>query len=150
MCTKNRPRGAWHEQHPKTRPTQSCVDDFILQQADLARRADCPTLVALMPDPTGEHAVMWGPSIVGFGRYRSPGGPWPVVAFSPRKNDMTVYLMPGFDQQATLMQRLGKYKTGQVCLYLKRLADVDAAMLRQLGGGSVAAMAPQRIFPGGT
>jgi hypothetical protein len=95
---------------------------------------------------------MWGGAIVGFGTYHyvyasGHGGDWPVVAFSPRKNDLTVYLMPGFEQHASLLQRLGRHKTGKSCLYLKRLADVDVDVLRQLIDASVAAMAPQRQFP---
>jgi Domain of unknown function (DU1801) len=135
---------------PKTVPTKASVKAFIAAVDDPARRADCQALVKMMEKATGEKAVMWGEAIVGFGTYRyqyasGTTGDWPVVAFSPRKNDLTVYLMPGFEAQATLLARLGKHKTGKVCLYLKRLADIDLAVLQALIDQSVAAMAPTRI-----
>ena len=70
---------------------------------------------------------------------------WPIIGFSPRKNDLTLYLMPGFEQRAELLGRLGKHKTGKSCLYLKKLADVDADTLQALIDRSVDAMEPQRI-----
>ena len=138
---------------PKTVPTQASVKDFIAQQPDETRRADCTALVKMMEKTTGEKACMWGGAIVGFGTYRTvyangSTGDWPVVAFSPRKNDLTVYLMPGFESQSALLERLGKHKTGKVCLYLKRLADVDLGVLQELIDLSVQAMAPQRILKG--
>jgi hypothetical protein len=138
---------------PKTVPTQASVKDFIAQQDDAVRRADCTALVKMMEKATGEKACMWGSAIVGFATYRyayanGSTGDWPVVAFSPRKNDLTVYLMPGFENQTELLARLGKHKTGKVCLYLKRLADVDLDVLQVMINLSVQAMAPQRIFKG--
>ncbi len=135
---------------PKTVPTGASVADFIATVDTETRRADCQVLRHLMAAATGEEAQMWGAAIVGFGAYRmvyadGRTGDWPVVAFSPRKNDITVYLMQGHDGHAGLLQRLGKHKTGKVCLYIKRLADVDAAVLQQLIESAVAAMAPQRI-----
>ena len=135
---------------PKTVPTQASVKAFIAGVDDATRRADCLALVKMMEQATGEKAVMWGDAIVGFGTYRyryasGTAGDWPVAAFSPRKNDLTVYLMPGFEAQSELLARLGKHKTGKVCLYLKRLADVDLAVLQALIDRSVAAMAPMRI-----
>jgi hypothetical protein len=137
---------------PKTVPTRASVQKFIEAVPDAQRRADCTTVARLMQDATGEKPVMWGSAIVGFGTYRyhyasGTTGDWPVVAFSPRKNDLTLYLMPGFEGATALMARLGKYKTGKVCLYLKRLADVDLAVLDELIRASVVAMAPQRIQP---
>ncbi len=137
---------------PQTVPTDVPVADFLATVADPARRADCETLVSLMQAATGERGQMWGGAIVGFGAYRylyasGHGGDWPVVAFSPRKAELSVYIMPGFEPHAGLLQRLGKHKTGKSCLYLKRLADVDLDVLRQLIEASVAAMAPQRVFP---
>lgn len=134
---------------PKTRPTSASVSGFLAQQAS-ERRADCEAVVRMMEAATGERAEMWGASIVGFGRYAYSGSTkkvmeWPVVGFSPRKNDLTLYLMPGFEGHAELMGRLGKHKTGKSCLYLKKLADVDAAVLEELIGRSVRAMEPQRI-----
>jgi len=88
---------------------------------------------------------MWGPSMVGFGSYHykyasGREGDWFLVGFSPRKRDLTVYIMPGFERYATLLGKLGKHKTGRSCLYLKRLADVDIGVLEQLISDSVAHM----------
>ena len=136
---------------PKTVPTKASVKDFIAAQPVEQRRADCRALVKLMQAAPGEKAVMWGSAIVGFGTYRTRYangsiGDWPVVAFSPRKNDLTLYITPGFDGHEALLARLGKHKTGKVCLYLKRLADVDAAVLKELVAASVSDMAPKRLF----
>jgi hypothetical protein len=92
---------------------------------------------------------MWGPAIVGFGvyhyRYESGReGDWMVTGFSPRKNDLTLYLMPGLEDQAERLARLGRHKTGKSCLYLKKLADVDLEVLGEMIAWSVQAMAPQR------
>ena len=122
---------------PKTVPTNASVDDFIAAQPDESRRADCWRLVGLMRAATGEQPCLWGASLVGFGTYRyhyasGRSGDWPVVAFSPRKNDLTVYIMPGFDRYPDLLNRLGRHKTGKSCLYLKRLADVELSVLQEL------------------
>lgn len=134
----------------KTVPTTASVADFIATVADEQKRADCHAVVALMQAAAGEPPVMWGSSIVGFGSSAAAYAdgsslPWPVVAFSPRKNDLTLYLMPGFEQAASTLARLGKYKTGKVCLYIKRLRDVDLAVLQELVQNSVHAMAPSRV-----
>ena len=133
----------------KTQATTADVEAFLAAIPDAARREDCLRIVALMEAATGAPARMWGPAIVGFGvyhyRYESGReGDWMVTGFSPRKNDLTLYIMPGFDRYEALMARLGKHKTGKSCLYLKRLADVDMAVLETLVHESVAAMAPQR------
>jgi hypothetical protein len=93
---------------------------------------------------------MWGPSIVGFGRYRykyesGREGEWPITGFSPRKGDLTLYIIGGFDSFSDLMARLGKYKTGKSCLYIKRLSDVDAKVLKKLVQQSVKLVAAKRI-----
>ena len=136
---------------PKTVPTAASVKDFIAAVEEAERRADCLTLVKLMEAATGEKASLWGSAIIGFGAYEYPlasgsTGQAPVVAFSPRKNDLTLYITPGFEGYQPLLARLGKHKTGKVCLYLKRLADVDAAVLRELVAASVSDMAPKRLF----
>ena len=133
----------------KTRPTSASVAEFLALQPD-ARRADCEVVLRMMEAATGEHAEMWGAAIVGFGRYAYANSTkktfeWPLIGFSPRKQDLTLYLMPGFDGFAELMAKLGKHKTGKSCLYLKQLADVDQAVLRKLIDGSVEAMASQRV-----
>ena len=133
----------------KTRPTTASVSEFLALQPD-QRRADCEAVLRMMEAATGERAEMWGASIVGFGRYAYSGSSkkvmeWPVVGFSPRKGDLTLYIMPGFEGFAELMAKLGKHKTGKSCLYLKALADVDAGVLQRLIDGSVQAMEPQRV-----
>lgn len=134
---------------PKTRATHASVAEFLAGQPE-ERRADCVAVSALMQAATGEPPVMWGDSIVGFGRYAYTNSArksceWMLVGFSPRKNDLTLYIMPGFEGFADLMARLGRHKTGKSCLYLKRLADVDTGVLRALVDGSVEAMEPQRV-----
>ena len=98
-----------------------------------------------MRDETGERAKMWGNSIVGFGSYHykyasGHEGDWPITGFSPRKQNFAVYIMPGFERYAVLMAKLGKFKTGKSCLYVKRLEDVDETVLRRLVRRSVADM----------
>lgn len=133
----------------KTRPSTAPVAEFLAQQSS-ERRADCEAVLRMMEAATGERAEMWGAAIVGFGRYaytnsaRKTFG-WPIVGFSPRKDDLTLYIMPGFDGFAGLMAKLGKHKKGKSCLYLKKLADVDATVLRALIEESVKAMEPQRV-----
>ena len=134
----------------KTQPTQQPVAEFLAGVADPQRRADCQTVVRMMKQASGRDPVMWGTSIVGFGTYRyvyasGRTGDWPVIGFSPRKNDLTLYLMSGFEGHDALMAKLGKHKTGKSCLYLKRLADVDLPTLQVLMDESVKAMAPQRV-----
>ena len=134
---------------PKTRPTSASVPDFLARQPE-ARRADCEAVCAMMQAATGEPPVRWGEAIVGFGRYAYTNTSrktfeWPVVGFSPRKHDLTLYIMPGFDAFAGLIAKLGRHKTGKSCLYIKQLADVDAGVLRGIIDGSVRAMAPRRV-----
>jgi hypothetical protein len=104
----------------KTKPTSASVTDFLAAIPDEARRADCLTLLGLMKRATGAEARMWGASIVGFGNYHykyasGREGDWFVIGFAPRKQDLTVYLMGGFDRHAALMRRLGKHKAGRAC-----------------------------------
>jgi len=134
----------------KTQPTTEDPAAFIDRIEDPQRRADCHAVMAMMARHSGAPAVMWGPAIVGFGRYRyvyatGRTGEWPIVGFSPRKNDLTLYLMPGFETRQALLARLGKHKTGKSCLYLKRLSDVDLPTLETLIADSVQAMAGQRV-----
>jgi hypothetical protein len=109
------------------------VKDF-LAAVDAHRRKDCETLVRLMRAATGAPPRMWGPSIVGFGdyRYTSAGGrenDWFVMGFSPRKSDLTLYLMAGARKFPQHLERLGKHKLSGSCLHIKRLADVDLDVL---------------------
>jgi hypothetical protein len=129
----------------KTRKTGASVAEFLNRIDDPRRRADCRRVAKMMRDATGKRAAMWGDSIVGFGRYTyhyasGRSGEWPIVGFSPRKNDLTLYIMPGFSTYDRLLEKLGKHRTGKSCLYLKRLADVDEAVLEELVKASVEAM----------
>jgi hypothetical protein len=133
----------------KTKPTSESVTEF-LSRLDEDRRKDCMVVVKLMKSATGAKPKMWGSGIVGFGTYRyrydsGREGEWPVIGFSPRKNDLTLYIMPGFERFDSLMAKLGKYKTGKSCLYVKKLADVDVAVLKELIAESVNAMSDKRI-----
>lgn len=124
---------------PKTKPTDASVDDFIAAVDHPTRRADAEVVRAMMDEITGEKAVMWGPSIVGYGSYRTPTGDWPITGFSPRKAQMVLYVMGSADLDEK-MSRLGKHSTGVSCLYIKKLADVDLGVLREIVEASVADM----------
>ena len=124
---------------PKTKPTDASVDDFISAVENPTRRADAEVVKALMDEVTGEKAVMWGPSIIGYGSYRGLTGDWPITGFSPRKAQTVVYLM-GFEGREDQLARLGKHSIGASCLYIKKLADVDLGVLRELVADSVAEM----------
>ena len=131
---------------PKTQATDASVLAFLDRVPDPAVRADCVALNALLSQVTGAPPRMWGASIVGFGQYRyrySSGheGDWPVCGYSPRKQNLTVYVMAGFERFPDIMARLGRYKTGKSCLYVNRLADIDAAVLRELVAASNAQLA---------
>jgi hypothetical protein len=128
---------------PKTRPTIASVDACIACIEDPVRRADCVQLGQLMQELTGAPPVMWGEGIVGFGSYtcRHPSGQaldWPASGFASRRNDLTVSLVAGFDRHADLLQRMGRHRTSKACLYLKRLSEVDMAVLRELVARPVA------------
>ena len=136
----------------KTRATRSSVPAFLAKVADSERRRECEVVSALMERVTGERPVLWGSSIIGFGRYAyvyesGRSGEWPIVGFSPRKTDLTLYLMPGTAKFPELMAKLGKHRTGKSCLYIKRLSDVDLKVLERLIRKSVEAMEPQRVAP---
>lgn len=121
----------------KTRPTDQNVIDFLDSVNHQTRREDGFTLLEIMKEVTGEDPVMWGSSIVGFGSYHykyesGREGDMPIIGFSPRKQSMTLYIMPGFDDYEAMLAVLGKHKTGKSCLYVNKLADVDEAVLRDL------------------
>ena len=134
----------------KTKKTKASVSAFLNKIADAQRRKDCQTVLDLMKQATGEEPKMWGSSIVGFGTYRyryasGREGDWLIIGFSPRKTDLTLYIMPGFEKFESLMAKLGKYKTGKSCLYLKKLDDVEIPVLKKLINTSVGKMAKHRI-----
>ncbi len=126
----------------KTKATKASVTEFINAIDDKEKRADARKVAAMMRKATGKRAQMWGPSIVGYGTYHykyesGREGDFMITGFSPRKQALTVYILAGFERYDSLMARLGKYKTGKSCLYIKRLSDVDEDVLQQLIDGSV-------------
>lgn len=134
----------------KTKATAVSLETFLATSVDPTRHDDCRAIAAMMKKATGEEAVMWGASIVGFGRYKyvyesGREGEWPIVGFSPRKNDLTIYIMPGFERNDELLEKLGKHKIGKSCLYVKRLSDVDTKVLKLIVEDSVKAMASKRV-----
>lgn len=138
---------------PKTQPTPSDVQAHLQARASEAQRADCDTLLALLGRVTGAPATMWGPSIVGFGRYdytyaSGHGGSACLTGFAVRGRELVVYLTTEGPAQAERLARLGPHKMGKACLYLKRLADVDLDVLEALVADSVAATRARHPTPG--
>lgn len=134
----------------KTRPTDSSVDAFLAAVERDERRNDCHALVAMMARITGQPAVMWGTSIVGFDTYHyryasGREGDSAVCGFSPRKGDISVYLTAASPDQDQLLARLGRHRMGKSCLYIRRLAEIDLHVLEQLVAGSVAEV--RRRYP---
>ncbi len=128
----------------KTKPSDESVERFLNAVTDEKRRGDCFTLVRLMNDVTGEEPAMWGPSIVGFGTYHyryesGREGDTFLVGFSPRKQNLTLYIMAGFEQYAEILKALGRYTTGKSCLYITSTDDIDLSVLRTLVEQSVVA-----------
>ena len=129
----------------KTQPTEIDPMDFIAAVEHPTRQADARTLVAMMKRITGCKPKMWGPTIIGFGRYHykyesGREGDFFLTGFSPRKQALSIYIVSGFNINPELMEKLGKYKTGKSCLYVKKLDDVDRSALEQLVKESVAYM----------
>ena len=122
---------------PKTKKNDASVENFLNSVANQTRREDSLSLLGLMRDVTGEEAKMWGSSIVGFGSYHyvyqsGREGDWMLTGFSPRKQNLAIYIMAGFSDYGPLLEKLGKHKTGKSCLYVNKLADVDINVLREL------------------
>ena len=127
----------------KTKPTVQKVSEFIAGIEDKQKRADCRELMKLMSGITGNRAKMWGSSIVGYGKYHykyesGREGDFFLTGFSPRKQALAIYIVSGFDINPGLMEKLGKYKIGKSCLYVKKLDDLDREVLAQLVEESVA------------
>ncbi len=121
----------------KTQENDASVEAFLNAIEDETKRRDSFTILDMMRKVTGAEPKMWGDSIVGFGKYQyqyasGRKGDWFWVGFSPRKQDLTVYLTYGFEQHTDLMKQLGRHKTGKACLYIRKLADVDLAALEEL------------------
>lgn len=122
----------------KTIVNDGSVKDFISSVENETRRKDGLILLELFSKITAQEAKMWGTSIIGFGQYHYKSeksrqeGDWPLTAFSPRKQNLTVYIMPGFDRYTDLLAKLGKHKTSVSCLYINKLSDIDMTILEQL------------------
>jgi hypothetical protein len=122
----------------KTLPNDASAEDFINQVQDETKRKDSFALLEMYSNITGQKPKMWGTSIIGFGQYHyksersSQEGDWPLAAFSPRKQNLTLYFTPGFDKYAELLSKLGKHKTSKGCLYINKLSDVDNGVLAAL------------------
>ncbi|HSK74114.1 MAG TPA: DUF1801 domain-containing protein [Pyrinomonadaceae bacterium] len=126
----------------KTKQTEADVKEFLNGVSDEKRREDCFTVLELMKKITGEEPKMWGASIIGFGNYKykyesGREGEWFVAGFSPRKQNLTLYMMPGFSRYEELFSKLGKHKTGKSCLYINKLEDVNLDVLREMIESSV-------------
>ena len=126
---------------PKTRPTDVPVADFIASIEHPTRRADAEVVCRMLQEVSGQPPVMWGDAIVGFGSYRSPTGDWPRIGFSPRKANLSLYVLSGSPDVAPLLAKLGKHKTSVACLYVNKLSDIDLDVLRELTATTWAAMA---------
>ena len=126
----------------KTRPTPVSPEAFIDSVDHAGRREDARAVLALLAEVTGEPPVMWGPSIIGFGRYRytydsGHSGEAPLVGFSPRKTNLVLYMAAYDDARQAFLDRLGKHKAGKGCIYLNRLADVDPAVIAEMARWSM-------------
>lgn len=126
----------------KTRQTDDSVDEFLNALPDEKKRQDCYTILDIMKLAAQAEPRMWGDSMVGFGSYHykyasGREGDSFITGFSPRKQNLTLYIMPGFDRYEGLMAKLGKYKTGKSCLYIQKLEDVDLETLKELIQSSV-------------
>lgn len=121
----------------KTKPTDVSVNDFLNAIDDEKRRNDCYKVLEIMQEVTQAVPKMWGASVVGFGDYHykyksGREGDWFIVGFSPRKQNLTLYLTSGLEQQAVLLNQLGKYKMGKGCIYINKLEDVNLEILEQM------------------
>ena len=134
----------------KTKKNDASVEGFLTGVENERRRKDSFVVLEMMKRITGEEPTMWGSSIVGFGSYHyryasGREGDWPRIGFSPRKQSLTLYVMPGFSNYDDLLSRLGKHRTGKSCLYVNKLADVDMDVLEQLIRSSLDAM--REMYP---
>ncbi len=134
----------------KTVPTSDDVDVFLNTVADEKKRKDCYSMMEALKTLTGLEPHMWGPSIVGFGSYHykyesGHEGDAPIVGFSPRKEAIVVYLLPEFEGRAALLSQLGKYKAGKSCIYIKKLEDINVAILKEMVEASIKDL--KKLYP---
>ena len=125
----------------KTRKNSASVAVF-LKKSELSKRQDCETIIGIMVEATGEKPVMWGSSIIGFGSYHfkyasGREGDWLLIGLSPRKQNISIYIMDGLSNYEKLLSKLGKHKVGKSCLYINKLADIDIGVLTSLVERSV-------------
>ena len=130
----------------KTQKNDASVEDFLNAVEDEKKREDSLKILELMKEVTGDEPAMWGSNIIGFGSYRykyasGREGEWFLTGFSPRKQNLTLYIMSGFDQYDSLLANLGKHSTGKSCLYVKKLEDIDLTTLKEMVKLSVDHMA---------
>jgi hypothetical protein len=135
----------------KTKLNDASVEGFLNSIEDEEKRAGCFRVLELMKNASGEEPKMWGPSIIGFGtthlKYESGRElDWMLVGFSPRKANITLYIMDCFERYGDLMSKLGKYKTGRSCLYIKRVDDIDMNVLEELVLSSIENLRSGRVF----
>ena len=122
----------------KTQKSKASVTAYLDSLSEPEQKKDAKILLKMMREATGEKPVLWGDAIVGFGEYHyesersAQKGDWMLTAFSPRKQNLVVYIMPGVKNYPALTSKLGKFKTGVSCLYIKRLSDVDTVVLQKL------------------
>lgn len=126
----------------KTKKNDQSVEKFLNTVTDPDKREDCFEIMKLMQEVTQEEPKMWGDSIVGFGDYHykyksGREGDWFLIGFSPRKRNLTLYIMSGFTRYEEILGKLGKHKTGKSCLYINKLSDVNKETLAQLAIESV-------------
>ena len=129
----------------KTKKNNADVPDFLNSIEPQKKQEDCKKICELMAKTTGAEPKMWGSSIIGFGTYHyvyasGREGDWFLSGFSPRKQNITLYIMNGFSQYDALLGQLGKHKTGKSCLYINKLEDIDWTVLEKLVSGSVTYM----------
>ncbi len=129
----------------KTKPTDASVSDYIDSLKSETQRDDCRAIAKLMKSITKKEAIMWGSAIIGFGTYplvyaNGKKADWPILAFSPRKDKTTIYLMGDFDNKQALLKKLGKHKMSGSCLHFKTLNDIDKSTLKALLAGSYRAV----------
>lgn len=134
----------------KTQPNDGDVTAFLNNLDDEPKKSDCLKLLEIFEEVTNMKPVMWGDSIIGFGSYHykyksGREGDWFITGFSPRKKNLTLYIMPGFDRFEELTDKLGKFTTGTSCLYINKLTDVDETILKELIQQSVEYM--QQTYP---
>lgn len=126
----------------KTRPNDRSVKAFVDGVENEQRRKDTRTVMTILRRVTGKAPKMWGDAIIGYDSYHyvyasGRTGDWPITGVSPRKQSLTLYIMPGFERYPQLMKKLGKHKTGKSCLYINKLEDVDLGVLEELVAASV-------------